>query len=245
MITVIASEEDGAAGGVDRRDRRTARLEPLVEAVAEAGEDEEGVVDADAETDHEGELRREVGGVEDVGAEGDQADPDAEGEESGDDRQSHRHDRAEGEQEDDDRGEHADPLREAFFFFASDFLDRRAAELDLQPVAGGGLRGVHDPFGFLVVEVGPGNVELDGRVGDLAVVADRSGAAALAVGAGDFTDVRFLFDFGENPLHLLFDGGRVDAGVCLEDDLRRFSRLRRELALPADRALPSSRSRGG
>ena len=78
------------------------------------------------------------GRVEDVGAERDQAEADAEREQRGDDRQPHRDDRAEGEQQDDDRGEQADRERGvAVFFFGADFLDRRAAELDLEAVAAG------------------------------------------------------------------------------------------------------------
>ena len=139
-------EEHGAAGGVDGGDRRLARLQPFVEAVAEAGEDEERVVDPDAEPDHRRQHRREVGGVEDVGAERDQAEADAEREQRGDDRQAHRDHRAEGEQQDDDRRQQAD--REggvAAFFFG--FLDRLAAELDLEAVAGGALGGRDDLLG--------------------------------------------------------------------------------------------------
>ena len=134
-----AGEEHRAAGGVDGGDRRVARLQPLVEAVAEAGEDEERVVDADAEADHRRQLRRELGGVEDVGAEGDQAEADAEREQRGDDRQAHRDQRAEGDQQDDDRGEQADHEGGVAFFFGARFLDRLAAELDLEAVAARGL----------------------------------------------------------------------------------------------------------
>ena len=96
-----------------------ARLQPLVEAVAEAGEDEERVVDADAEADHRRQLRRELGRVEDVGAERDQAEPDAEREQRGEDRQAHRHHRAEGQQQDHDRRQQADRERGVAFFFAA------------------------------------------------------------------------------------------------------------------------------
>ncbi len=193
-------EEDGAAGGVDGGDRRVAGFQPLVEAVAEAGEDEERVVDADAEADHRRQLRRELGGVEDVGAERDQAEADAEREQRGDERQAHRHDRAEGEQQDDDRSQQADHERGVAFFFGARFLDRLAAELDLEAVAVGRLGLVDQLLGVLFFDFVGEDVVLDGRVGDLAVVADRRRAAAR-VGAGDFADVGELFRFGEEALH--------------------------------------------
>ena len=79
------------------------------------------------------------GGVEDVGAERDQAEPDAEREQRGDDRQPHRDHRAEGEEQDHDRRQQADRERGVAFFLA-DFLDRLAAELDLQAGALARLR---------------------------------------------------------------------------------------------------------
>ena len=138
MITVIPAKSTARPAVSTASIAAVARLQPLVEAVAEAGEDEQRVVDADAEPDHRRQLRRELGGVEDVGAERDQAEADAEREQRGDDRQPHRHHRAEGDQQDHDRRQQAD--REggvAAFFFGADFLDRLAAELDLQAVAVG------------------------------------------------------------------------------------------------------------
>ena len=189
-------EQHRSAGGVDRRDRRVALLHAFVEAVAESGQDEEGVVDPDAEADHRRQDDREVGGVEDVGPDRHQAEADAEGEERGDQRQAHRHDRAEGQQQDHDRGEQSD--REggvAFFLFC--FLDRVAAELDVQPFAVRALGDGDDFSRLFFVQLVVRDVELDRRVGDLAVIADRRGAAFL-VRAGDFADVRELGDFGED-----------------------------------------------
>ncbi len=224
-----AGEEHGAAGGVDGGDRRVARLQPLVEAVAEAGEDEERVVDADAEADHRRQLRREVGGVEDVGAERDQAEADAEGEEGGDQRQAHRHHRAEGQQQDDDRGKQAD--REGGVAPSSSARTSSIGApptLDLQVVAVRRLG--RSTISFLMsslFELVGGDVVLDGRVGDFAVFADRAGASGR-VGAGDFADVRQLFRFGEDALHLLAHRRRVGPGRRLVDDFRRDARLLRE-----------------
>ena len=137
MITVIPAKSTARPAVSTAAIAAVARLEAFVEAVAEAGEDEERVVDADAEPDHRRQLGREVGGVEDVGAERDQAEADAEREQRRDDRQPHRDHRAEGEQQDHDRGQQPDREGGVAFFFWSDFLDRLAAELDLQAVAGG------------------------------------------------------------------------------------------------------------
>src|SRR5207344_1452327 len=99
--------------------------------------------------------------------------------------------------------------------------------LDLESVASRRLGGVHDLLDFAVVQLVGGDVELSGRVGDLAVVADRGGAA-LFVGAGDFAYVGQGRDLPEDTLHLLFDRRRFDAGFGLVDDLRHVARLRGE-----------------
>ena len=135
MITVTPAKRTARPAVSTAAIAASRLLQPLVEAVAEAGEDEERVVDADAEPDHQRQLRRELGRVEDVGAERDQAEADAEREQRGEDRQAHRDDRAEGEQQDHDRREQADHERGVAFFFGADFLDRLAAELDLEAVA--------------------------------------------------------------------------------------------------------------
>ena len=196
-------EQHGAAGGVDRGDRRRPLLEALVEAVAEAGDDEERVVDPDAEADHRRQDRGEVRGVEDVGAEGDEAEPDAEREQRGEDRQAHRDHRAEGDQQHYDRGEQADHEGAVSFFLAFRFLDRAAAELDLEAAARCCLPRLDQPFRFVVFEFVREDVELDGRVRDLAVGADRRRAPADVGVATSLTwgsrsisaKARSIFDF--------------------------------------------------
>ena len=118
MITVVPAKRTARPGGVDGADRRLVRLVAFVEVVAEAGDDEERVVDPDPEPDHRRQDRREVRRVEDPGPERDQAEADPEREQRGDDRQPHRDHRAEGEQQDDDRRQQADRERgvAAFFF---------------------------------------------------------------------------------------------------------------------------------
>ena len=113
--------------------------------------------------------------------------------------QAHRDDRAEGEQQDDHRRQQADHERGVAFFFGAGFLDRLAAEVDLEAAAVRRLGLVDQLLGVLFFEFVGEDVVLDGGVGDLAVLADRRRAAAL-VGAGDFADVGERFGFGEEVL---------------------------------------------
>ena len=55
-----AGEEHRAAGGVEREHGRLLGIEPVVQALAVAGDDEQRVVDADTEPEHRAELRREL-----------------------------------------------------------------------------------------------------------------------------------------------------------------------------------------
>ena len=61
-----AGEQHGPARGVDRLDDGVLDVEPEVQALPVAGDDEQRVVDADAEADHRHHLRREVGHRDDV-----------------------------------------------------------------------------------------------------------------------------------------------------------------------------------
>ena len=99
-----AGEEDCAPGGVHRQlDARLDVAAVLAVGVAVAGDDEEGVVDADAEADHQRQLGGEVDHVDEPAAEPDQAEARAESEQRGHDRQPHREERAEAEQQHDHR----------------------------------------------------------------------------------------------------------------------------------------------
>ncbi len=80
------------------------------EELAVAGDDEQGIVDADAEADHRpdvGHPRRDLDQIRD---ERHRADSEGEAEDRQTDRQPHRDHRAECEEEDDDRGNDADHL---------------------------------------------------------------------------------------------------------------------------------------
>ena len=93
------------------------------------------------------------------------------------------------------------------------FLDRLAAELDLKAGAVRAWAIAISSYVVFVEFVG-GDVELDGRVGDLAVLGDRGGAAAL-VGTGDFADVGHFIDFLEDALHLPLHRRRSDPASAL------------------------------
>jgi hypothetical protein len=127
-----AGEEDRPPGGGHRQlDSGGDIAAVLAVGVAVAREDEERVVDADAEPDHQREVGGEVDHVDKAAAERDQAEAGPEPEQSGHDRQSHREQGAEAEQQHDDRGADADNGREADAGLLR-LLDRGPAELDLQ-----------------------------------------------------------------------------------------------------------------
>ena len=91
-----------------------ASTSPLREVVlAEPGDDEQRVVDADAEADHQRELRGDVGHVGDVRGEADQREPGDQPEAGGDQRHPGGDQRAERQQQDHERGDHADGGRGA------------------------------------------------------------------------------------------------------------------------------------
>ena len=215
-------EQDGAPGGVDRAqdglahvvERRSRRTERL----AEAGEDEQRVVDADAEADHRRELGGEVGRVDNVREEGDQAETGAEAEQRRDDRQPHRDHRAERDQQHDNRCEQADGRGDPEAGLLG-LLDGLPAELDVQPGPRGRFRGVHDSFGGALGKQVRFFVEDDRREGDPAVRGDRATRGGAAVRADHLRDVRLLGDFREHRFHVLAHRRVVDGAVVdLEDD---------------------------
>ena len=106
-----AGEEDGPPRRGSRLGRGLAGRKPFVQQLPEAGDDEERVVDPDAEPDHRDEDRRDR---VDVGQAREDEEQEERRRERGDrerDRDQHRHERAEDDQEDDDRGEQAEELR--------------------------------------------------------------------------------------------------------------------------------------
>ena len=128
IITVMPAKMTARPDESTACDHGVLRLHPVVEVLAVSGDDEQGVVDADAEPDHCRDLRRELGHAVRVGEDAEDAGADAETEQRRADRQAHRQHRAEGQQQDDHGGEDAEDLalgeREAG--------EHLAAVLDLQ-----------------------------------------------------------------------------------------------------------------
>ena len=223
-----AGEDHGPAGGVHRGDGRLAGRAAGVESLPVAGDDEQGVVDADAEPDHDPEEGGEVGDVEDVAEDDDQAHPGPDSAEGDRDGQAHREDRAEGEDQHDDGEGEADELGRRRF---EDGEGRATGEhleaLDGGRVVGdrlaeGGRLGQVDIGGEVDLGVGelPGQRTLLGdlRLALLGVGGDDGGAGVLGVAVlvGEPG-----VHGGEELLHAGRDGGVVDALVGAEDDRSR------------------------
>src|SRR6185312_14157358 len=108
--------------------------------VAMAGDDEQRVVDAYTEPDERGQGRREGRDVDRVGEQAGDAQPAPEGQHGGEEREQRGPQRAERDGEDERGGDEADELARAAARLLAGLLDAAAAELDLEPVAAGGLR---------------------------------------------------------------------------------------------------------
>ena len=129
----LAGGGDGPPGGVGHGQAR-----PQLAAVA--GDDEQGVVDADAHADHRRQGARLGRDVEHEAGDEDQSGARAEADGRDGEGQAHGDDRAEGDQQDDHRAEHAQHLGRARLGLLG-VLRQVAAELDLEAGgAGGGHR---------------------------------------------------------------------------------------------------------
>ncbi len=183
-----------------------------MQLLAVAVDDEERVVDADAEADHDRHELREVGHLDRVGHDGDGARPDADPDERRADRHAHRQHRAERDDQDDDGEREAERLGVRGFEGREDL----ASELDAEPLDLG--EHVEDLLAHrqrvvLVDVVG----ELDVGVGDRAVGRDAGRADLAAVGA-DHGGVGQLVDGGEQLLHRRLHLGIGDALLRGEHD---------------------------
>ena len=103
-------EEHGPAGRGHGPDHGVPRAKAFTEALAVAGDDEQGVVDADPEPDHGHQLRAEAGVDQQMTDQGDHSVPDADADQGGDDGQAHGHDGPEGQEHDDDGGGDPEPF---------------------------------------------------------------------------------------------------------------------------------------
>ena len=122
-----AGEHHGATGGVHRADRRLLGRGAGPGELAVAGDDEQRVVDTDAEADHDADQRCELRDREAVGEEADQSE--SAGTDAGDgdaDRQTHRQHRTERQDQHHDRERESDQLGLGRFELA----ERGATDLD-------------------------------------------------------------------------------------------------------------------
>ena len=206
------------------------------------GDDEQGVVDADADADHRAERESQPRHVDARAEHVDKGEADAEAHHRSQQRKSHGDHAAEGQQQDDDRGDEPEQLGGRRLLCVEE--TEGAADLDNQPVAGDRRDGVDQ------VRVG-----ITGEVALTLVVAnghDRGGA----VGRHDprterGTHQRDVVEAARVPQDLddrvlvLFDTGRVvedhlgaDAGECREAVLQQ---VERDLGVAAGHAELASR----
>ena len=160
-----------------------------------AHDDEQGVVDANAEPDHDGHVRRKRRNCDDVTEQGHEHQADADAEDGGHHWKAHGQQRAEGHEQDHDGGQQTDPLGGTHRRLKRPGHDR-TAQLDREPRDLHLLDRIDQGLGRLGRQVARLLVEGDGRVGDGAVCAD---AADTLVGRVDGDDVADLArpDFGK------------------------------------------------
>ena len=223
-----AGEQHGAAGGGDRGPRGPSGILAVGQAAAEPRDDQQRVVDADADADHGRGVRRPLRYVDNPAQHLAERHRDAESEQRRDEGQPHRNDGAEGDEQDDGRRDQADALgaRGNRLGLGRD----RAADLDLQRLVAGREDGRDQRRGLVGRELVGGLVEGDvgvrrgGVRGDLARPLWRERA-------GDAHDVLGVSDIGQDRLDPLDQLRRGHAGVGVDDDLHGVARLLREAVL--------------
>ncbi len=205
-----SGEHDGAARRRDGVPRRVVHGQSAPQPSAVPGDDEEGVVDPDAQTDEHAEHRREVGDGHDVAEQHGARVGRADGDESGGDGQQAGRERTEGEEED-DRGD-GHPHGLAQMEGGRSGRDGGAAELDLEPLPRGLLRGVGDRPCLPGRDVTRPVVEGHRGVGGASVGADLP-RGRRSVRAGDVADPGQRADRVQRPGHRPLDAPVADAGV--------------------------------
>ncbi len=188
--------------------------EALFQSGAMPGDDEQGVVDADAEADEHAEHGGEVGDGHDVAEQHDPGVGDADADQGGGDGQQGGGEGAEGEEEDDGGDGHPDEFGGVQRGRLGEG-DGGAAHLDLEPVAVGSVRGVHHGLGLGGADVAGLRGEGDGGVGGAAVLADAAAGpgARLGVRPGDGGDAGQVRDAVQGVGHGLLDVGGAHGAV--------------------------------
>jgi hypothetical protein len=141
--------------------------------VALLGDQEQCVVDADAQADHGGQGRPDRGDGHHVAEQADEAEPDGQADHRGDDGHAHRHQAAEGERQDQHGGEQADDLAALGRRLGQDAAEV-AADAHADACLARGLGGVEDAVGDLLGDVAVGDVQQDRREGGRRVLAHQS-----------------------------------------------------------------------
>jgi hypothetical protein len=200
----------------------------ISEAAAVPGDDEERVVDADADADHRRSAGRPVRDIDDAAQQLSEGHRHAEAEHGGEQRQPHRHRRAEGEQQDQGGRDEADPLPTNGGCLGQ--RRDRAAGLDLQGVVAGGEEGFDEGLGLCRGVLVRGLVERDETVRGPPVLGDLAGAT-FAERAGDTRHVGGGGDAEENVLRTRADRGRGETVLGVEDDLDGVAGLLGEIGL--------------
>ena len=126
-----AGEEHGPSGGVDCRDNRVLDAHSTLQTLAAARDDEERVINTDAQSNERAENRRELGDVEPVAQQRRRGRGDAQREQRDAERQQHGEERPEGEHEDDRGGDEPEDLARASFGRV-ELPEGVAAELDVE-----------------------------------------------------------------------------------------------------------------
>src|ERR687891_71001 len=122
-----AGDQDAAPCRLDRFDRCRATVGAGGERRAEAGEDQERVVDADADPEQSGNGRRPVGDVEHGRDHADQGGGDAEAEQRCEQRETGGNNRSEGDQQDEGGGDERDQLGRRALLLDAAHLDAQTA----------------------------------------------------------------------------------------------------------------------
>src|SRR4051794_32722155 len=197
-----AGEYDGPAGGRGGAGDRLPQLHPFAQLDFVAGDDEERVVDTDAEADHRRQGGGDPGHLQRVLEQFDDRERAGEADDRREDRQHHRRRRTEGKEEDDHRRDQADDLGELGLRFR-ELLADVAADRGSDACLLGRRRGVEDFFGLFFVDFARAVGEDDRDVGDPLVL--RDGFRALVERAFGGVDVRQLLQ----PRHRFFDRSGV------------------------------------
>jgi hypothetical protein len=181
--------------------------ESVGQALAEASDDEQGVVDADADADHHGQERRDGGNVHQGADQGDARQPHQQPDQGGADGQAHRDHRPECHQQDEHGGAKPEQLGRAGLGLAGD-VDDRAAELHGQAGPAGGVARAVQPPERLGGDLPGLEVGADGGEGDRPVGRDGAGPRVQRIVHPD--DVGLAPELGQG-------GGDPHPGVRVAD----------------------------